>query len=301
MIRMALKHILSLLFFLFSSVYVLHAQEQDSLCVSLSESDYFGADLTRFPPEARTWIMTIGFPPAKMTMPHMQNPQLKVSWAEDGHALQFEASYTVAPGYMGAGTVAVWGKKTRYRGESIIYQRYGEYAKFHTLRFKWELAQYSREQMANDTAYAQVAAVAQELCQELEYDWASLRSYKGAEVKRTPDKRYCACDGYADEAMDRFLQLECVQAVQKWSSGSHAWNVLKLKDGRVLYADMTWFDNEYLNHKTGCVEPRDDYDWKNLTFDEELFRYSNVSYTKRIFEHLNGRMVAEKTNAGSAE
>lgn len=262
--------------------------------IQVSESDYFGADLTRFPPEVRKWIMSEAFSVEKMTGPSMLNSRLKANWAEDGNSVVFEASYTIAPGYVGEGTLKVWGQEARYWGNRSIFKKYGKYAKYRTMKFRWEYKEYCKKLLRTDTAYAQIIAFAKKICDELEYDWENYSAYKGVQVKRTPNKKYCVCAGYADEVMDRILQLNCVEAVQKWSSPSHAWNVIKLKDGRTLYLDLTWFDNEYINHETGDVEPQEDYDWENITFDRELFNYSNVSYGRGAFEHAYGEMVEEK-------
>jgi len=73
----------------------------------------------------------------------------------------------------------------------------------------------------------------------------------------------------------------------------HAWNVLKLVDGRTLYFDLTWFDNEHINERTGEIYQKDDYDWRNITFYEHLFRFSNVSYGSGQFAHNQGRFETE--------
>jgi hypothetical protein len=86
----------------------------------------------------------------------------------------------------------------------------------------------------------------------------------------------------------------CIKAVQKWTSTTHAWNVLKLVDGRTLYLDLTWFDNESINKKTGEIILTDDYSWANITFNKKLFRYSNVGYGTRRFEHSLGKFNKER-------
>ncbi len=268
-----------------------YGQEKE---IRVSESDYFGADLTRFPPKVRKWIMSEAFSVEKMTRPSMLNSKLKADWSEDGNSVVFEASYTIAPGYVDAGTIKIWGQSTHYSGDRSIFRKYGEYAKYQTMRFKWEYSEYCKRLLKTDAAYAQIIAFAKKLCDELEYDWANFSAYRGVRVKRTPNKKYCVCAGYTDEVMNRILQLKCVRAVQKWSSRNHAWNVIKLKDGRTLYFDLTWFDNEYINHETGYIEPQEDYDWENITFDRELFNYSNLSYGGGAFEHAYGEMVEEK-------
>lgn len=270
---------------------VCYGQEKE---IRVLESDYFGADLTRFPPEVRKWIMSEAFSVEKMTRPSMLNSSLKANWAEDGNSVVFEASYTVAPGYVGEGSLKVWGQGARYWGDRSIFKKYGKYAKYRTMKFRWEYREYCKKLLRTDTAYAQVIAFAKKLCDELEYDWGNYSAYRGVRVKRTPNKKYCVCEGYADEVMDRILQLNCVRSVQKWASPGHVWNVIKLKDGRTLYCDMTWFDNEYINFETGYIEQKENYDWENITFDQELFKYSNVSYGRGAFEHAYGEMVEEK-------
>ena len=269
------------------------AQQQP---VVVSESNYFGADLTRFPPEARKWIMTEAFTVERMTQPFMIDSKLAVEWSDDGNSLRFEASYVMAPKYQGAGNVTTWGQGAYYTGDETIYERFGEHAKYHTMKFRWSYRQSCRERLSQDEAYAQVIAFASRLCDELEYDWGNFSAYRNAPAVRTPGKKYCVCDGYANEAMAGFLQLDCVQAVQKWTSGNHAWNVILLTDGRTLYCDLTWFDNEHIDEQTGRIVQKEDYDWENITFDRELFNYSNLSYGEGVFEHLYGRLASEKRN-----
>ena len=105
--------------------------------------------------------------------------------------------------------------------------------------------------------------------------------------------RYAVCAGYANEVMEKALALNSVREVQKWRSPGHAWNVLKLVDGRTLYFDLTWFDNEHINHETGEIYQTDDYGWNNITFFEHLFRFSNIGYSTRQFTHNHGRMESE--------
>jgi len=95
--------------------------------------------------------------------------------------------------------------------------------------------------------------------------------------------------------MEKVLELNSVSAVQKWTSEGHSWNVLKLTDGRTLYFDLTWFDNEYINYETGEIHQTDDYDWKNITFYEHLFRFSNIGYETNVFHHNTGVFCHEIT------
>jgi hypothetical protein len=257
------------------------------------KSTYYGVNLEEFPPNVREWIVNTGFPKQKMEGPAMTNPTLRAWWSEDNNAVLFEAAYIVANGYEGAGNRKVWGQGAAYRGSGNIYDMYGEYAKYHTLRYNWELKQEVERLLREDSAYAEVIAFAKQLCSEIEYDWASFSGYTGSKVIPTPGLRRHVCDGYANEVMDKVLALKSVRAVQKWSSPGHAWNVLQLVDGRTLYFDLTWFDNEHINHETGRVYQTDDYRWENITFDRELFYHSNVGYGTRVFHHKAGTMGRE--------
>ncbi|MCL2435571.1 MAG: hypothetical protein FWD09_05475 [Lentimicrobiaceae bacterium] len=256
------------------------------------DTNYYGADLTQFPPNVRKWVVNKAFTKEKMERPAMINPQLKVWWSEDNNAVLAEASYTIAEGYVGAGTLETWGQEARFFGSPAIFNVYGEHAKYHTLRFEWELKQEVEQLLENDPAYSEIITFAKQLSDEIEYDWKNFPGYKGP-VKRTPGKKYFLCDGYANEVMNRILDLNSVQAVQRWVSSNHAWNVVKLTDGRTLYLDLTWFDNEDIDQKTGKIYQTDDYRWANITFNEELFRYSSVGYGDRVFHHALGKFDKE--------
>ena len=90
---------------------------------------YYGADLSPFPPKVREWIMNEAYPRHNMEQPAMINPQLRVWWSDDNNAVYAEASYTIASGYVGAGTRKTWGQGTAYRGSSEIFNRYGEFSR----------------------------------------------------------------------------------------------------------------------------------------------------------------------------
>jgi len=253
---------------------------------------HYGANLGLFPPKARDWIMNTAFTQEKMEQPYMIDSSLKVWWNEDNNSISFEASYTVAKGYVGAGTVKTWGESASYRGSSSIFTTYGEHAVYQTLRYKYEHKLDVERQLKNDPVYAGIIDFAKQLCDEIEYDWASFSAYNGPVIP-TPGKKLAVCDGYANEVMDKVLQLSSVASVEKWTSPGHAWNVLKLVDGRTLYFDLTWFDNEYIDSETGEIYQTDDYHWENITFYEDLFRFSNVGYSTKTFHHNVGTFNKE--------
>jgi hypothetical protein len=222
------------------------------------------------------------------------DPQLKAWWSDDGNAVLFEASYTVAPGYVGAGTRKIWGTEAHYSGPDL--QIYGEYAKYKTLKFKYDLKREAEYLIANDTAYAEAINFAKKLCGEIEYDWTNFSGYTGAVPVKNPGMRYGVCDDYSNEVMEKALSLNCVKSIEKWTSTGHAWNVINLVDGRTLYFDLTWFDNEHIKTDTGEIYQTDDYDWENITFYEDIFRYSNIGYATHVFHHTQGKLnkVVEK-------
>jgi hypothetical protein len=253
---------------------------------------YYGANLGYFPPEARDFIMNVQFTKENMEKPSMINPSLRVWWNGDNNKILMEASYTVANGYVGAGTVKTWGQGAYYSGSSEIFNTYGDYAYYQTLRFNYEYSLYVQNLLQTDRVFAEIIILAIQLSAEIEYDWANFSGYRGP-VNPTPGKRLAVCDGYANEVMEKAKNLPSVQAVQRWTGPNHAWNVLKLVDGRTLYFDLTWFDNEHINEETGEIYETDDYGWKNITFYEHLFRFSGVAYDTGEFTHNLGTLERE--------
>ena len=270
-------------------------QAPSSLTSARQPDIWYGANLSDFPPQVVEWIKTKAFPKENMETGWSVDPRLRVWWSEDGNAVLCEASYTVAPGYVNAGSVKTWGTEAIYRGGKIGAE-YGEYAKYRTLKFRWEHKKESERLYRTDPAYRAVIDAAKKICAETEYDWANFSGYRGAAVKRTPGMVYAVCDGYADAAMERLLAIEYVKTVEKWSlPGIHAWNNVLFKDGRRLYVDVTWFDNEHINHETGRIYETDDYDWENITFNKDLFDHSNVGYGSRIFAHAAPQVKIERS------
>ncbi|MCL2180971.1 MAG: hypothetical protein FWB83_07575 [Treponema sp.] len=264
--------------------------------LTFPEIMHYGANIGFFPPKARDWIVNTGFSQERMERAYMRNSLLKVWWDDDNNTILFEASYIVAPGYKDAGTRKTWGEGARYRGGSSIFTTYGEYAYYQTLRFKYEYDLYIEYLLENDPVFAEVIDFAKELCDEIEYDWQSYSGYTGYKpITPTPGKRYRVCGGYTNEVFDKALEVNSVQTVQRWRGPDHAWNVLILTDGRTLYFDLTWFDNEHINHDTGIIYQTDNYRWANITFHDHLFRFSNVAYgSPPEFTHNLGYLDNER-------
>jgi len=297
-IRILVVLLISILHFGCDNGILFAEYEQDDEFFILSdlvypEVMYYGANLGFFPQKARDWIINRAFTQEKMEQPGMLNPTLNVWWSDDNNTIFAEASYTVAPGYVGAGTVKTWGQGARYYGSSVIFDMYGEYAYYQTLRFKYEYSLYVENLLKQDSIFAEIIEFAKNLCAEIEYDWANFSGYNGAPVKQTPGMRYAVCSGYADEVMEKALELKSVQSVQRWTSPGHAWNVLKLVDGRTLYFDLTWFDNEHINFETGEIYQTEDYSWFNITFLNHLFRFSNIGFGTKVFHHDIGKFHSE--------
>jgi len=258
-------------------------------------SDYYGANLMEFPASVKKWVETT-YTKEEMSEPWMEDPKLNVRWGDDGRAYA-EVSYTVKEGYVGAGETESFNGSYGYDEVELI-QKYGEHAKYQTMKFKHELKMEAEQRMVYDPAFKAVIEFAKELCEELEYDWSNYSGYKGTTVKKTPEKRYAVCSGYANEVTEKVLQLNCVKAVQCWSAPGHAWNILVLEDGRTLYFDLTWFDNEHINAATGEITQLDDYRWANITFNEELFKYAGIGYGTGEFTHALGKFDREITKEG---
>ncbi len=221
------------------------------------------------------------------------NPQLKAWWDEGGNTVFFEASYTIASGYKGAGNRETWGEEAYYRGgESIGKSADGSaHSRYRSFKSRYEIKLLSDYLLKNDAAYAEVVQLAKQLSDEIEYDWANFSAYQGAEVIRTLGKQYAVCSGYSSEVMARALQLESVASVEEWAGANHSWNIINLIDGRMLYVDVTWFDNEHIDHETGKIIETPDYGWGNVTFDENVFNYANVGYGSRDFTHTYGKLI----------
>lgn len=245
---------------------------------------YYGADIGQFPQKIRYWIIEEAFPKEKIEGKAIENPELKAWWSSDGNAVNFEASYTISEGYLGAGKRTIWGTSGKYGGSDL--KKYGKYKKYHTLKFKYWLKLENEKLIKTDPAFAEIIAFAKELSGEIEYDWSSFSGYRGVKPIKTPGMKYAVCSGYSNEVMQKALSLKYVDSVEEWTSSNHSWNVLNLTDGRRLYFDLTWFDNEYIDHKTGKTYQLDDYKWGNITFDKKVFD-SHMSYSGS-FPHAAG-------------
>ncbi|MGR5522005.1 hypothetical protein [Vibrio sp. PNB22_4_2] len=257
--------------------------------ISPPEIIYYGANIGQFPQEVRDWITNKQFSPSRMEPLWALEPHLKAWWSEDGNVVRFEASYTVAQGYQGAGQRKTWGKNAYYSGGQLSGS--GTHSNYRSFKSSYDIKLLAEYLLENDPAYAEVINFAKQLSNEIEYDWTNFSAYQGAKPSRTPGKRYAVCSGYSSEVMAKVLELEYVSSVEEWASPNHSWNVITLVDGRRLYLDVTWFDNEHINHETGEIIETSDYGWANITFDQDVFNYTDISYGTEDFTHAHGQLV----------
>jgi hypothetical protein len=253
---------------------------------------WYGADLSDFPPVFVKWVKSENFPKSAMEKEWALNPCFNAAWDQSGNFINFEVSCTVAPGYEDTGSVVILGSGS-YGND--VGSEYGKYAKYRTLKFKWELKKESDRLYKTDPAYRAVIDAVKQMCKEIEYDWASFSAYHGAPVKKTPGMVYYLCEDYSDAAMQKLFTVNYVKKVEKWTlPGVHAWNNVIFKDGRRLYVDVTWFDNERIDPETGRIYETDDYNWENITFNRDLFEHSNIGYGTNIFLHASPQKKLER-------
>lgn len=230
-------------------------------------SSSLSLDLANFPSEVRRWIQTEIIPE--------YGDDLTISWLND-----YKISVSVSNNYR----TTSW-----FYGDSVsLVKIYGKHAKYQSLKYKYRTEEKVNWLLNNDAAYREIIELSKFICEAIQYDWGNFETYKGL-FSPSHGKRLAVCDGYANEVGNEFLKLPCVKSVEKWTGANHAWNVVNLIDGRKLYVDLCWFDNETLNEETGEIEEKDDYNWLNVTYDYTEFKYSNVGYGGRRFCHAYGK------------
>jgi hypothetical protein len=133
----------------------------------------------------------------------------------------------------------------------------------------------------HDPKYKAVMDIAMRLCEEYDYDWGEfisrpeyarfandkrvLHYQETLKLDRSP--KYGVCEAYANAAVENFANfanLPFVKEVKKWHAPGHAFNELVFDDGRHLWVDVTWMDNDgdYSKGK---------YDTENITFNLDIF------------------------------
>ena len=130
--------------------------------------------------------------------------------------------------------------------------------------------QYRMEERRKDPVFREIEKVVLQIAIDYDYDFYS--AY-GMRVKyRSPNTKKAVCEGYAGAVSAAFRNHPLISRVETWASsiGSHAWNILVLKDGRKLYCDATWYDGNKIDDE-GYVVDIPQQDPVNLTFDVAEF------------------------------
>ena len=131
-----------------------------------------------------------------------------------------------------------------------------------------------REYEANlrDPPFRAVDGVLRRMSAEIKYDY---RSAYGLEVKyRRPPQRLAVCSGYASRTAAYISADEDarrhVARVYVVSGDNHAWNELELRDGRLLFADATWYQGQGVDGEGYLIE-NPECSAVDITFDRETF------------------------------
>jgi hypothetical protein len=127
----------------------------------------------------------------------------------------------------------------------------------------------TKEWYANDPDYRRVVDIIErEVITKLQYDWDSYLSGRSRSYLESIDIGLGICDIYARLTSD--VLTAAGYKVELWSSpGRHSWNHVIMPDGRTLYIDTTWYDNNYENHPTNSAP--DFYGPWYITYDKNLF------------------------------
>jgi hypothetical protein len=133
---------------------------------------------------------------------------------------------------------------------------------------KTDEAQYRIEERRKDLVFTEIERIVLQIATEYDYDFYS--AY-GKSVKYSESNvKKAVCDGYATAVSRAFVNHSLVKNVETWSSTSHAWNVVILKDGRKIYCDATWYDGNSIDENGYVVHiPRQNP--VDLTFDIDEF------------------------------
>jgi hypothetical protein len=186
--------------------------------------------------------------------------------------------------------VAKQGRKIEYRfsykknGDALLsYGMFGDYIvwnqsktlstnyagdKFYWMSLKQEaINEQNWKSRMEDPIFAEIEAIIYQIGVDMDYDWAS---FNGRKYRyENPNTIKGVCSDFTYETINRLSKHPLLESIELWSSNSHAWNVLNLKDGRKLYCDTTWYEGNNVKNGVvlaGCMQVP-----YNLTFDEAEF------------------------------
>jgi len=126
-----------------------------------------------------------------------------------------------------------------------------------------------KEWYTNDPDYRRITDIIErEVITKFKYDWDSYLGGRSRSHQESISAGLGICDVYAHFTKD--VLTAAGYRVEIWSSpGRHSWNHVIMPDGRILYIDTTWYDNEYENHPT--TPAPDLYCPWYITYDKNLF------------------------------
>jgi hypothetical protein len=211
------------------------------------------------------------------------NLEYRFFYDEDGVG---HLEYTVIPGgnytwpeptWIGTS----WGNPSGYIGNLEI--------NYIQTRQNFDAVQYQLEERRKDPVFASIEDVIYQVALETDYDY--MGAY-GVSVKyRSGVKRKATCNGYSSAVIAALRNHPQVRRIVKASSsiGNHEWNLIYLKDGRVLYCDSTWYDGNNIDEE-GYVVHVPARDGSQLTFDVNEFNSSggciDLSTGKALRVHM---------------
>ena len=130
------------------------------------------------------------------------------------------------------------------------------------------VSQAKLNEMKKDPALKKVYDILFSVAQDMDYDYNRL----GIKVTFvTPTPLLGVCDDYSDLLIQRLRAADIagVSAITKVSGQNHAWVTLQY-NGKLLYLDATWFDQNIIDENRMVVHtPYKDP--RNMTFDNDIF------------------------------
>ncbi|MCL2831823.1 MAG: hypothetical protein FWD78_01510 [Treponema sp.] len=130
------------------------------------------------------------------------------------------------------------------------------------------ISQAKLNEMRKDPSLGKVYDILLSVAQDMDYDYNKV----GIPVKFvTPAPLTGVCDDYAGLLIKRLTdaRISGVSNITKVSGLNHSWVTLRY-NGRLLYLDATWFDENVID-ETGTVVHTPYKDPRNMTFDNDIF------------------------------
>ncbi|MDR2210155.1 MAG: transglutaminase domain-containing protein [Spirochaetaceae bacterium] len=129
-----------------------------------------------------------------------------------------------------------------------------------------------KEWYRTDADYRRIIDILErEVVTKLQYDWQDFLGIEEHTYEQALRLGVGVCDVYASLVVT--VLTKAGYTVEKWSSetGSHAWNRVIMRDGRILYIDATWYDNNYDNHPS--IKNQEAYEPYYITYDRSFFEH----------------------------